>query len=318
MLAPLLLIAAIAVSPDGKITASGSFHQTTLADAAGKTIATLAGQSDVVRALAFSPDGRWLAAAGGAPARFGQVQLWDVASRKLVREWRGHEDAIYSVAFSPDGKTLATGSYDKLVKLWDPTTGAELRTLKDHIDAVFCVAFSPDGARLASASADRTVKVWDPATGQRVYTLSESTEAVHAVAFSPNGKQIAAGGADKSIRIWNIAGGTAADDTSARGTAAGDGAAASKGGDNAYLAQSVVAHEDAILQLVYSRDGVHIATSSADKSVKIWDAATLTELRMEQEPDWVMALAYAPDGKHVALGGFGGRVTWLVDQAAGQ
>ena len=284
MVASLLLVASVVFSPDGSLIAAGGLREVTLTDSRGAELAKLAGQSDVVRALAFSHDGKLLATAGGAPARFGQIQIWDVSTRKLVREWRGHEDCIYAIAFSPDGLTIATGSYDKLVKLWDAATGNEIRTLKEHNDAVLSVAFSPNGQRLASASADRTVKVWDPATGRRIFTLGEATDAQHAVTFHPSGHEIAAGGADKTLRVWKIT------------------------GESAELERSAVAHEEAILQVVYSTDGERIATSSADKSVKIWNAAKLTELQASHQPDWVFALAYAPDGRRVAAGGPAGGV----------
>jgi WD40 repeat protein len=69
-----------------------------------------------------------------------------------------------------------------------------------------------------------------------------------------------------------------------------------------------MAHEDAILQLVYSPDGTRLASSSADRSVKIWDAATLTELHATKEPSWVVGLAYSPDGSRVVAGSFDGSV----------
>ena len=109
----------------------------------GKVIAELTGHADAVRSIAFSPDGKKLAAAGGDPQREGEINIWDLESYRSISTLKGHKDCIYSVAWSPDGKLIATGSYDKMVKLWDVATGKELRNLQDHIDAVFAVAFSP-------------------------------------------------------------------------------------------------------------------------------------------------------------------------------
>src|SRR6267143_1616850 len=100
-------------------------------------VATLSGHTEEVRAVAFSSDGKYLAAAGGLPARGGEVKIWDVEKRAAIVTIKGHADCIYAVAFSPDGKLIATSSYDKLIKIWDTSTGKELRTLKDHIDAVY-------------------------------------------------------------------------------------------------------------------------------------------------------------------------------------
>ncbi len=157
-------IGAIAYRPDGKLIALGTYKEVRLADPAGKIVGALPGHAEQIRAVAFSPDGVLLAAAGGLPARKGEVKIWDVDQRAVVRTIQGHTDCIYAVAFSPDGKMLATSSYDKFIKLWDVATGKEIRTLKDHIDAIYDLAFTPDGKRLLSAAADRTVKVWDTTT----------------------------------------------------------------------------------------------------------------------------------------------------------
>ncbi len=280
-------VGSLTFAPDGKLLAVGGYQEVQLMDAAnGKVLATLSGHADVVRALAFSPDGKWLAAAGGLPARSGEIKIWDVQTRRLLRTMQGHNDCIYSVAASPDGKLLASGSYDKLIKLWDVETGKELRNLKDHIDAVFAVTFSPDGKRLASGAQDRTLKIWEVATGQRLFTLSEALDAVTTVAFSPSGQQLAAAGADKVIRTYHLS---------------------EKSGS---LDQSMIAHEDPILQIVYSHDGKTLISTSADRTIRIWEAETLTGIKvLEKQPDWVQAMSISPDGKWLAAGRYDGSVS---------
>jgi WD40 repeat protein len=273
----------LAFSPDGKLLALAGFREVRLVDATTKqTIATLAGEADTVRAVAFSKDGALLAAAGGLPARSGEVKIWDVGQRKLVHTIGGHADCIYGVAFSPDGKSIATGSYDKLIKLWDIASQKEIRTYKDHIDAVYAVTFTPDGKRLVSGAADRTVKVWDVATGERLYTLSDAQDGINAIAIDPQGRRVAAGGLDKSIRIWTLG---------------------EKGGT---LENSLIAHEDAILRLAWSPDGRELLSSSADKTVKLFEASDLTELKSFAEADWVYGLQFSPDGRTFAAGSIDG------------
>lgn len=266
--------------------ALGRYRAVEIVDpATQKPLAKFDGHADVVRALAFSPDGKTLAAAGGVCGKKGEVKLWNIetAQSKVVA---GHADCIYAAAWSPDGKTLATASYDKLIKLWDPETGAEIRTLKDHIDAVYSLAFTPDGKRLLSAAADRSVKIWNPATGERLYTLSEPTDGLNTVVLSPDGKLAAAAGLDKSIRIWRL------------------------GEKSAELLLAVISHEDAILDLAWSPDGKTIVSSSADKSIKIFNAADLTEIRsIPSQPDWVYSLEFSPDGKRFAAGRYDGSLT---------
>ena len=280
-------VGSVAFAPDGSLLAVGGSKEVRLVDPKnGKILATLAGHAGLVTGIAFGPDGDWLAAAGGLPARWGEIKLWDLETRTLRRTFEGHDDSIYAVAVSPDGKLLASGSYDKLIKLWDVESGKELRTLKDHIDSVFAVTFSPNGEWLASGAADRSVKIWDVATGKRLFTMSEPLDGLNSVVFHPSGKQVAAAGLDKTIRTWDLT---------------------EKGGK---LAQAAYAHEGAILQLLYLPDGKTLLSTSVDRTIRLWDAAKLSPLRVfEEQPDWVQAMSVSPDGKRLAVGRYDGSVT---------
>ena len=277
------LISALAYRPDGKLLALGTFKEVRLVEPeTGKIVRTLPGEAEDVRAVAFSPDGKLLAAAGGLPARSGEVKIWDVEKAAVLATIVGHADCIYSVQFAPDGKSIATASYDKLIKIWDAASGKEVRTLKDHIDAVYALAFTPDGERLVSASADRGVKVWDVASGERLYTLSEPTDGLSTLALDPAGKRVAAGGLDRTIRIWSL------------------------GEKSGTLLNSLIAHEDAILQLAWSPDGKYLISSSADKEVKEFKAGDLSVVKTWRQPDWALSLGFAPDGAAFAVGRFDG------------
>ena len=278
----------------GAMIAVGSYQQIELLNSEGKLLNKLSGAANQVRALAFSPDGKLLAAAGGNPAQFGEVKIYSVADGKEIISMRGHRDNIFSIAFSPDGKMLATCSYDKMVKLWDVASGKELKNLKDHTDAVFAVAFSPDGKLLASAAADRNVKIWDVTTGERLYTLNDSLDAVNTIAFHPSGKFLAGAGADRIIHIWEI------------------------GAKDGKQVRSLISHEDVINQIAYSPDGKMLASTGADKIIKFWDSLNLAELKvLEKQSDWVMSMAFSPDSKQLAVGRFDGSVV-IYDYHSGK
>jgi DNA-binding beta-propeller fold protein YncE len=281
-------VTSLAFSPDGSLLAVGRYQAVELLSPRDSSnLGHLGGHISQVRALAFSPDGKTIASAGGNPAQFGEIKIWSVKERKELRTIRGHGDNIFALAFSPDGSKLATASYDRLIKIWDPQTGSELATLKDHTDAVFALAFSPDGRRLASASADRTVKIWEVASGNRLFTLGDALDGLQTLAFHPNGKQLAAAGNDRVIRIWEL------NELEGR------------------QIRSLIAHEDAIHEVTYSPDGKLLASTGADKRIKIWDAATLTETTaIEIQPDWVFALSFSPDGKRLVAGRYDGSIAF--------
>ena len=273
----------IAWRPDGTQIAIGGYKETRLLDVRTHKESPIFATVEAVRALAFSRDGKWLAAAGGLPARKGEVKIWDTGAQTVAQTISGHSDCIYAVAFSPDGATLATASYDKLIKLWDRATAKEIRTLREHIDSVYALAFTPDGKRLVSGAADRSVKVWDVATGTRLYTLSDATDGVNTIAVSPDGSRVAAGGLDKTVRVWRL------------------------GDKTGTIENTLIAHEDSILKIAWSPDGKYLATASADRTIKLLRAADLTEVRtFANQPDWVFGLEFAPDGKSFAAGRFDG------------
>jgi WD40 repeat protein len=152
-------------------------------------------------ALAYSPDGRWLA---GQAADEKVVFLMDARTHEAAAQFRGHEDFIFKVAFSPDSRRLASCSGDRTVRLWQIEGGA-CRVLRGHSDEVQALAFHPDGTRLASGGEDRTVLLWDLARGEEVARLQGHTGYVWSVAFSPDGATLTSGSGDATVRLWDTA-----------------------------------------------------------------------------------------------------------------
>jgi WD40 repeat protein len=158
--------------------------------------------------VAFSPDGKLLAASSGnfndyRDSRPADIAVWDTATGKEVHTLKGHRNDVDAVAFSPDGKRLASGGRDAVLKLWDVDAGTQVREFKGHTGIIQCLAFSPDGKTLASGSWDQSVRLWDLATGRQVLALDERRGGLRGVQSSPDGNRVVAVGGDNAVHVWD-------------------------------------------------------------------------------------------------------------------
>ena len=286
-------ITALDWSTDGLSLATARFGRVELRAANDpKAALTLEGLAGKVTALHFAGPNR-LVTASGVPGLYGQAILWDLATGKPLREIRAHRDVLYDAELSPNGEHLATCSYDRKIILWNAATGEQVRAFDGHTGPVYDIAFSPDGKNLVSASADDTCKVWLVATGERLDTLIQPLKEVYSVAFNPAGDQIAAVGADSRIRVWKFL-----------------------SRDTAIINPQIIArfaHEAPVTQLRYSHDGRYVITCAEDRTVKLWDAKTMSEIQeYGKQSDVVQALAFAPDGSKFAVGRVDGTIEILA------
>ena len=156
------------------------------------------------RGVAFSPDGKNLAAVGWESG----LVLFDVATGEKLHQLRGR---VHGVTFSPDGKTLAIDYADERdsnssITFLDVARWQELgEPLTIPSANVSSIAFSPDGKILASAHDDGTILLWNVETRQSLGNpLRIDTGYISSIAFSPNGKTLASSSSDKTIALWDV------------------------------------------------------------------------------------------------------------------
>jgi WD40 repeat protein len=238
--------------------------------------------------VAFSPDGGRLAA-GDAD---GNVVLYDTADGHELRRLTGYERmAAVCLDFSPDGRLLAAGSWTGVLRLWDAETGDLMRTREGDGRAMSAVKFSRDGRRLATASFDRLVKLWDVAKLLDAANRDEPRAwrahdcIVLGLAFSREGQRLATiGGEDKTVKLWDpLTGREIREILKLRG--------------HTYFGSCVV----------FSPDGLRLASSGWDGTIRIWDASPASagqELLTLRHDDEVWGVAISPDGKRIASASF--------------
>ncbi|HEV3261323.1 MAG TPA: c-type cytochrome domain-containing protein [Gemmataceae bacterium] len=336
------VITSLDYSPDGKLLAVPGYHEILLHKADGSGLAArLVGLSDRIQSVAFSPNGKWLAATGGDPGRFGEVQIWDVRRQVLKLSVPVTYDTVYGVSWSPDGSKVAFGCADNTLRAIDSRTGKQVLFQGAHNDWVLGTVFSKDGSHLVSVSRDRSMKLVEVATQRFVDNITSITPGalkggLMAVARHPTKDELLIGGADGVPKIYQMH----RDKKRVIG-------------DDFNLLRKFDGLPGRIFSVRYSPDGSRIAVGSSlngQGQVRVYRSGSdkpddrlvgmcalpvvarrglvplflLSDFRVGQlaaecqaQQGAVYALAYRPDGKAVASAGFDG-VVRLNDPQTGK
>ena len=258
-----------------------------------------------VYTLAFSPDGRTLAAG----TIDGLVRLWNVTTGQ-PRELKGHAAGVESLAFSPDGLSLVSADLDGTVKFWDVESGEERFAVVGHQGAAHSAAFLPQGELFLTCGDDGSIIFWDAGTGEERWRIDWEGQRLRSLAVTPDGTLVAVAGND-SVRVWSVA--TAAVQQQWEAIVHSlafnsDGSLLAAGGQppsplhiwSVANGQEVVqrnGHTGDITGVAVTPDGSTVVSSSLDRSLNVWGAEAGEWMRSLTEHNHnVFGVAVLPDG----------------------
>jgi WD40 repeat protein/serine/threonine protein kinase len=269
-------VKSLAFLPDNTKVVTGSDDETVRIwdSITGQEIRTFKGTDGVV-AVAVSPDGRDIAAAGGLT-----VRVWDSESPPRPRTLQSasvlkYGGSVECLAFSADGRRLVSGHDDNALRVWELPSGRLLQLIKGHDHSIKCVAISPDGRTIASGGVEHTVRLWDAETGQPRFTFSGHTNELKGLVFTPDGQTLFSTGYDRTIQAWDPATGV--------------------------VRYTLRGHSDSIHDLAISPDGRTLASASYDKTCILWDLPDRRpRATLRGHSGWINTVAFSPDGQTVA------------------
>ena len=309
-------VISLAFSPDGTRLASGRLDRTVrLWDTTSNNEPILLQKQSLSRALLrstqefvdgpnvllFSPDGKILACGEGQ-----NVKLWDITTGELITTLKGHIGLVDNLAFSPDGSILASASGEGTVLYWNIKTGDQLPPkITEHTDELETISFMKGSSTLASVDYSGIITSWDLETSQRTThrtkTAFENTrywlESIP-LAFSPDGTKLASKGilntptaplgTTPRIRLIDV--------TSGR-----------------ELTSLTYSNENVADHLIFSPDGKTVVFSAHGHTygkIRLWNTETdkILDIRFSDQPAWIRAAAFSPDGNKLVAGTSDGKV----------
>lgn len=256
-------------------------------------IHTLSISQEKISSVAINSSGEWLAF--GA-RKLGQLLVWEWQSESYILKQQGHYFDMNTLSYAPDGQTIATGGDDGKVKVWSTYTGFCFVTFTEHSAPVSDVAFAKQGSVLFTASLDGTVRAYDLIRYRNFRTFtSPSPVQFSCLAVDPSGEVVAAGSTDSfEVFLWSVQTGK--------------------------LLDILTGHEGPISSLAFSPSGNNqLASASWDRTVRVWNvfgrSRAVEPFTLTSD---VLALAFRPDGKELAVSTLDGQITFFDIQDSKQ
>ena len=266
----------LAISPDGKIIASGNDNgMIELFDRQTGKLQTRFDQGkNVIRSLVFIPKTNRLITGDGD----GNITIWNLNNNSLEIEFPSHIGSIWSLAVSPDGQTLISSSEDKTIRIWNLVTGEKNGIIFAQNTVVYGLVFSANGKMFASAGQNGIIKIWDSNNRKLLRSLAGHENGVRSIAISPNSKYLVSGSWDKTVKVWDSQTGK--------------------------LISTFQGHQNRVVTVAFSKDSRIVFSGGIDNKIKVWSIENNQLITtISQHQDWILALATSQPENLLVSGG---------------
>jgi len=250
----------------------------------------------------------------------GMVRVWDRDSAKETRNWKAHTAPITHMALSADGKTLVTGGLDKQLHVWDVPRATRLRSMPRRLGNGDALAMTANGKFVAIAGVNNTIERFDISTGKALAGSPVAKGAASALACSPGGNLLAAAFTNNQVQLIDFATGKqkhrlvcgsedaevllafAPDGQQLATVSAPDTTILWSTADGKEKQRLTLPQRDEVRCLAFGPGGNQLAVGYTNGGLRLWDARTGKVVKHIEFPHGVWAVAYAADGKTLAVG----------------